>query len=334
MSPLPVLSLIIIFFFFFTSTITTTYSSQPLTLDYYKQSCPKFEQIVQDTTINKQISSPTTAAAALRLFFHDCFVTGCDASILISSTPRNGAAERDADINLSLPGDAFDVVVRAKTALELTCPNTVSCSDILAVATRNLVVQTGGPYYNVLLGRKDALRSSAADVAGQLPRPNMTMDQIIGIFKSKGFSIRETVALSGAHTIGFSHCKEFSDILYHYSKTMQSDPSYYGEFAKALRNACSDYLENPALSVFNDVMTPNKFDNVYYGNVKKGLGLLKSDHALGSDYRTRGFVELYEKDQNVFFKDFASAMQKLSLVGVKTGKNNGEVRRRCDAFNY
>lgn len=303
-----------------------------LTTTYYSKSCPKFEQIVQDTTTNKQISSPTTAAAALRLFFHDCFVGGCDASVLVSST-RFSKSERDADINLSLPGDGFDVVVRAKTALELTCPGVVSCADILAVATRNLVVMMGGPYYAVKLGRRDALTSRAADVEGNLPRPTMPMTQIIQIFQSKGFSVQEMVALSGAHTIGFSHCKEFSSILYNYSKTSESDPAYYPEFARSLRNACADYQRNPTLSVFNDVITPNKFDNVYYDNVKKGLGLLSSDHGLSSDPRTRGFVELYSRDQRAFFQAFATAMEKLSVYGVKTGRK-GEIRRRCDEFNF
>ncbi|XP_057769410.1 peroxidase 31-like [Salvia miltiorrhiza] len=307
--------------------------SQPyLSTTYYSKSCPKFEKIVQDTTTDKQISSPTTAAAALRLFFHDCFVGGCDASVLVSST-RFSKAERDADINLSLPGDGFDVVVRAKTALELNCPGVVSCADILAVATRNLVVMMGGPFYPVKLGRKDALASRAADVEGNLPRPTMPMSQIIQIFQSKGFSIQEMVALSGAHTIGFSHCKEFSSNLYNYSKTSESDPAYYPEFARSLRNACADYHRNPTLSVFNDVITPNKFDNVYYNNVKKGLGLMSSDHGLSSDPRTRGFVELYSRDQNAFFRAFASAMQKLSVYGVKTGRR-GEIRHRCDALNF
>lgn len=298
---------------------------------YYSQTCPKFDQIMEETTTNKQITSPTTAAATLRVFFHDCFVTGCDASVLISSTPFN-KAEREADINLSLPGDGFDVVVRAKSALELSCPGVVSCADILAVAARNLVVMIGGPFYTVELGRKDSLTSKSDYVEGNLPRPTMSMDQIIHLFQSKTFSIQEMVALSGAHTIGFSHCKEFSSILYNYSRTMESDPSYNYNFAKSLRNACADYKKNPTLSVFNDIMTPNKFDNVYYSNVQKGLGLMSSDHALSSDPRTRGYVELYSRDQNAFFKAFVSAIQKMSVYGVKTGRN-GEVRRRCDAFN-
>ncbi|EYU44705.1 hypothetical protein ABFS82_08G015200 [Erythranthe guttata] len=320
-------------FFFFSPTVHSSQRRQPplLTTTYYTKSCPRFEQIVQDVTTNKQISSPTTAAAALRLFFHDCFVSGCDASVLISST-HFSKAERDADINLSLPGDGFDVVVRAKTDLELTCPGVVSCADILAVATRNLVVMMGGPYYTVKLGRKDALISRASDVEGNLPRPTMPMDQMIRIFNSKGFSVQEMVALTGAHTIGFSHCKEFSSILYNYSRTLQSDPAYYPEFAKSLRSACADYTKNPTLSVFNDIMTPNKFDNMYYNNIRKGLGLLSSDHTLSSDQRTRGFVELYSTNQDAFFQAFVRAMEKLSVYGIKTGKN-GDIRRRCDSFN-
>ncbi|CAK9161283.1 unnamed protein product [Ilex paraguariensis] len=305
--------------------------SQWLSLNYYKKTCPRFEQIMQETTTNKQITSPTTAAAAIRLFFHDCLVEGCDASVLISSTPFN-KAERDADINLSLPGDGFDVVVRAKSALELDCPGVVSCADILAVATRNLVSMMGGPFYNVPLGRRDGLVSRASRVEGNLPRPTMAMTQIIKIFESRGFSVQEMVALTGAHTIGLSHCKEFSANLYNYSKTSESDPAYYPKFAEGLRNACADYHNNPTLSVFNDIITPRNFDNMYYQNLPRGLGLLSSDHALYSDPRTNPFVDLYAKNQTAFFQAFSQAMEKLSLYGVKTGRT-GQIRRRCDAFN-
>ncbi len=58
--------------------------------------------------------------------------------MLIASTPGN-VAERDAPINLSLAGDGFDAVTQAKTALENICPGIVSCADILAIATRDLV---------------------------------------------------------------------------------------------------------------------------------------------------------------------------------------------------
>lgn len=208
----------------------------------------------------------------------------------------------------------------------------VSCADILAVATRDLVTMVGGPFYDVRLGRKDGLVSLAATVEGNLPRPTMSMSEIIKLFSSRGFSIQEMVALSGAHTIGFSHCKEFSTGIYNYSKASQSNPHYNPRFADGLRKACSDYHNNPTLSVFNDIMTPNKFDNMYYQNLAKGLGLLASDHAFVTDPRTRPFVETYATNQDAFFAAFSRAMEKLSVYGVKTGRG-GEVRRRCDEFN-
>ncbi|KAG6588405.1 Peroxidase 63, partial [Cucurbita argyrosperma subsp. sororia] len=305
--------------------------SVTLTTDYYQKSCPEFRQIIQQTVTNKQITSPSTAAGTLRLFLHDCLPNGCDGSVLITSTPFN-KAERDADINLSLPGDAFDVVVRAKTALELACPDTVSCADILAVATRDLVTMVGGPYYNVLLGRRDGRVSEASTIPNALPLATSPMSEIIDIFTSRGFTVQEMVALSGAHTIGFSHCKEFSAQIYNYSKSPPYDSQYNPRFAQGLQKACSGFENNPTLSVFNDIMTPNKFDNSYFQNLPKGLGILKSDHGLYDDWRTRPFVEEYAADENKFFSDFARAMEKLSNYKVITG-NQGEIRHRCDAIN-
>ncbi|PKI47232.1 hypothetical protein CRG98_032369 [Punica granatum] len=258
-------------------------------------------------------------------------VDGCDASVLITSNAFN-QAERDSDLNLSLPGDGFDVVIRAKTALELECPGIVSCSDILAVATRDLVSMVGGPFYNVSLGRKDGLTSKAATVRSHLAEPTFPLDKIISMFNSKGFNIEEMVALSGAHTIGFSHCKEFSGRLFNYSKSNPTDPTIHPKYAEGLKKLCANYTKDPTMSAFNDVMTPNKFDNMYYLNLQRGLGLLASDQAMASDKRTRPIVDHFAANQTAFFDVFAKAMEKASEFQVKTG-NEGEVRRRCDAFN-
>ncbi|RDX67441.1 Peroxidase 63, partial [Mucuna pruriens] len=236
---------------------------------------------------------------------------------------------RDAEINLSLPGDAFDLVVRAKTALELACPNTVSCADILSAATRDLLTMLGGPFYPVFLGRRDGRSSLASAVPNHLPTPSMPIPQILQLFTQRGFSVEEFVALSGAHTVGFSHCSQFASNIYN---TSSSSSEYNPRFSQGLQKACADYKTNPTLSVFNDIMTPNKFDNVYFQNLPKGLGVLKSDHGLYSDPLTRPFVETFAKDQTRFFQVFAKAMQKLSLLGVQTGRK-GEIRRRCDQIN-
>lgn len=62
---------------------------------------------------------------------------GCDASILLA-TPK---AEREHPDDISLAGDGFDTVVKAKAAVDRDpkCRNKVSCADILALATRDVV---------------------------------------------------------------------------------------------------------------------------------------------------------------------------------------------------
>ena len=57
---------------------------------------------------------------------------------MIISSP-NGDAEKDYTENLSLPGDGFDTVIKAKQAVEASCPGVVSCADILALATRDVI---------------------------------------------------------------------------------------------------------------------------------------------------------------------------------------------------
>jgi hypothetical protein len=64
---------------------------------------------------------------------------GCDASVMLAS--RNHGSEKDSPDNLSLAGDGFDTVIKAKAAVDSvpTCRNKVSCADILAMATRDVV---------------------------------------------------------------------------------------------------------------------------------------------------------------------------------------------------
>ncbi|KAK9750016.1 hypothetical protein RND81_02G166700 [Saponaria officinalis] len=142
-------------------------SEAQLSENFYRFSCPLAETIVRQSVTNKFTQTSITAQATIRLFFHDCFVQGCDASIMIYSA--NGDAEKDAPINLSLAVDGFDTVNKAKQAVEAMCPGVVSCADILALATRDAILLTGGPSYNVELGRRDGLKSKASDVQGKLP---------------------------------------------------------------------------------------------------------------------------------------------------------------------
>lgn len=162
-----------------------------------------------------------------------------------------------------------------------------------------------------------------------IPRPNSTVDQLINLFHSKGLTIEDMVALSGAHTIGFAHCKHFVNRLYSYRGTGQPDPSMDPKLMYALRMYCPSYDGNSGTVVPFDATTPFVFDHAYYGNLQNKLGLLASDQALFLDPRTKPLVQNLATDKNKFFQAFATAMERLSLIHVKRGRKHGEKRRDC-----
>ncbi|KAJ6733213.1 PEROXIDASE [Salix koriyanagi] len=146
--------------------------------NYYASSCPRVESIVRGVVQNKIKQTFVTIPATLRLFFHDCFVQGCDASVIVSSTATN-KAEKDHSDNLS---------------------NKVSCADILAIATRDVIALSGGPSYPVELGRLDGLSSTAASVNGKLPQPTFTLNQLTAyVCCQRTHPNRHDCSLSGTH---------------------------------------------------------------------------------------------------------------------------------------
>ncbi|KAJ1404748.1 Plant peroxidase [Sesbania bispinosa] len=130
----------------------------------------------------------------------------------------------------------------------------------------------GGPYYPVRLGRKDSLVSDSSRVGASLPTPAMTMDQIIDKFTSKSFTIREMVALTGAHTIGFTHCKEFSNRIFNFSKTSEVDPTLHPKLVAGLRKVCQNYTTDPSMAAFNDVRSPGNLTMLISKMCLKGWG--------------------------------------------------------------
>lgn len=178
------------------------------------------------------------------------------------------------------------------------------------------------------LGRLDGLVSKAGDVAGRLPGPDMRPDAIAALFDGNGLAVRDMVALSGAHTVGFSHCARFAGRLYRRGAV---DPSYSPSYARQLMAACPQDVD-PTIAVDMDPVTPTVFDNKYYANLAAGLGLFASDQALHDGAASRPAVEGFAGNQTLFFEAFKEAMVKLGRVGVKSG-GDGEIRRDCTAFN-
>ncbi|CAA7031437.1 unnamed protein product [Microthlaspi erraticum] len=305
-------------------------SNAQLSEKFYASTCPNVELIVKQAVTTKFQQTFTTAPATLRMFFHDCFVGGCDASVLIASD--NGDAEKDAPDNISLAGDGFDTVIKAKLAVEAQCPGLVSCADIMALAARDVVVLTGGPGFNVELGRRDGLVSQSSRVDGKLPAPELDVTGLVDMFARNGLSMTDMIALSGAHTIGFSHCNRFAHRLYNFSAFMPVDPTLDPAYAKQLIDSCPRGNTDPNTALDLDLTTPKVFDNVYFQNLVTRKGLFTSDQVLFNDFRSQATVVRFANSAGDFNGAFTSAMRKLGRVGVKVGKQ-GEIRRDCSAFN-
>lgn len=184
----------------------------------------------------------------------------------------------------------------------------------------------------MLKGRRDGLISNASRVAGNIPEPTQTVSELITLFKSKGLSVLDMVALSGGHTIGFSHCDRFINRIYSFNKTFDTDPTMDKDYAQMLRDSCPEKTFDQNVVVQNDVSTPLTFDNAYYQNLQKGFGLLSSDQILALDPNTQNYVNSMAENQKVFFQHFVRAMVKLGEYGIKTG-SDGEIRRDCGVFN-
>ncbi|KAL2649849.1 hypothetical protein R1flu_017977 [Riccia fluitans] len=127
-----------------------------LSESYYAKSCPQAAEIIEHYVTKYLKKDSTFAGAFNRLQFHDCWVGGCDGSVLLNSTATN-SAEREAHVNFGLRG--IKEVDEIKAALEYACPGVVSCADILIIAARDATVKAGGPWWPVALGRKDGSES-------------------------------------------------------------------------------------------------------------------------------------------------------------------------------
>ncbi|KAM0916950.1 hypothetical protein ACQ4PT_009839 [Festuca glaucescens] len=160
---------------------------------------------------------------------------------------------------------------------------------------------------------------------GNLPPPTSNVNQLTKIFASKGLNQKDMVTLSGAHTIGGSHCSSFSSRLQTLSPTAP-DPTMDPGYVAQLGQQCAGASPGPLVPM--DAVTPNTFDEGFYKGLMANRGLLASDQELLSDGNTTLQVVTYANDLATFQSDFAAAMVKMGYVGVLTG-SSGKIRANC-----
>ncbi|KAI5318644.1 PREDICTED: peroxidase [Prunus dulcis] len=307
-------------------------SNAQLNTTFYSSTCPNVTTIVRSVVQQALQSDSRIGASLIRLHFHDCFVNGCDASILLDKGGSIQLSEKDAAPNTNSTR-GFDVVDNIKTAVENSCPAVVSCADILALAAEASVSLSGGISWNVLLGRRDSLTANQAGANTSIPSPFEGLANITSKFSALGLNTNDLVALSGAHTFGRAQCQRFSNRLYNFNGTGNPDPTLNSSYLTTLQQTCPQNGSGTALANL-DPTTPDTFDNNYFSNLQNNQGLLQSDQELFSTTgaATVSIVNSFSSNQSAFFQSFAQSMINMGNISPLLG-SNGEIRLDCKKVN-
>ncbi|CAN1262962.1 Cationic peroxidase 1 [Linum perenne] len=283
--------------------------SAQLTPNFYQTICPEALPTIKRVVSKAIRDEPRMGASLLRLHFHDCFVNGCDGSILLDDTSRG-----------------FEVVDKIKSAVDKACnASVVSCADILAVASRDSVSFVSIREGRDPLGRRDGRTASISAANNNLPPPFFSFSQLLSSFQSQGLDLTDLVALSGAHTIGLARCTTFRARIY-------NDTNIHPRLAATLQRTCPPTGGDNNLKPLDQ--TPAWFNTDYYSALVRNRGLLHSDQELfgtGNSASDR-LVMTYSTNPFKFAADFAASMVKMGNIQVVTG-TDGEVRKNCRVIN-
>ncbi|WVY96574.1 hypothetical protein V8G54_028725 [Vigna mungo] len=307
-------------------------SEGQLSATFYSNTCSNVSTIVRNSVQQALTSDSRIAASLVRLHFHDCFVDGCDGSILLDVGGNITQSEKDAVPNAnSVRG--YDVVDSIKSTVESSCPGVVSCADILALAAESSVSLSEGPSWTVLLGRRDSLTANQAGANTSLPSPFGSLDDITSKFSAVGLDTTDLVALSGAHTFGRSQCQFFSQRLFDFNGTGNPDPTLNTTYLSSLQQNCPQNGNGATLNDL-DLSTPDTFDNDYFTNLLIHKGLLQTDQELFSTdgASTISIVNNFANNQSAFFEAFAQSMINMGNISPLTG-TQGEIRTDCKKVN-
>ncbi|KAL9228595.1 hypothetical protein vseg_004154 [Gypsophila vaccaria] len=300
-----------------------------LRVGFYHGKCGKndVEKVIYEVVKQKISRDPDTVCDLVRLSFHDCFVRGCEGSILLTGKD----VEQTAPVNQGLGG--IKAVNELKAAVEKACPGVVSCADTLVIGARAAISLAGGKWFEVETGRRDGRVSLKTEARANIPPPTMPVPIAIELFASKGLNKDDFVVLLGGHTVGTAHCHSFKDRLYDFHDTNKPDPSISSSLLKLLRNTCplNNNVDNEA---FLD-QTPRshfRLDNGYYKQILAHNGTMEIDQNLASSPLTRGLVKGLAYSRTQFLDQFGPAMVKMARIDVLTG-TEGEIRKTCGSVN-
>lgn len=236
----------------------------------------------------------------IRLSWHDAGVYkegagGCPNAVMRLTDAGEGAF----GANAGLPDVAVGLL---KPIADRYVPEKISNADLWALAANVATEAMGGPAIKTRFGRVDATTSSESveGQAGRLPDGDKEINHLREIFHPKGFTDKDIVALSGAHTVGHCHLDRSGFDGPWTAEPLKFDNTYF-----------KDLLEK----IYEEEKTTKGCPQLRHK--ESGTMMLISDMALLKDPAFKTHVETYAKDQDAFFKDYVTAWTKLQELGCK-----------------
>lgn len=174
----------------------------------------------------------------------------------------------------------------------------ISYADLWTLAGAVAIEAMGGPTIPWRPGRADKASGNDCPPDNRLPDAAQGAGHVRDVFGRMGFDDREMVALVGAHTLGRCHTDR---------------SGYSGPWTNAPTTFSNLYFQE----LLNNKWRKKRWDGPLQYEDKSGqLMMLPADMALVWDKKFKKYVDLYAKDEEAFFKDFAAAFGKLMELGV------------------
>jgi len=195
-------------------------------------------------------------------------------------------------------------------------PN-ITYADLWTLAGAQAIETMAGPEVSWRPGRTDSpAPGQAADpkrheVAkkivedGRLPDASKGPQHLRDVFYRMGFNDQEIVALSGAHALGRCHTDR---------------SGFDGPWTRAPTTLSNMYFTELLGQEWVDKRTKDPSWKGPFQYVDKATGelmMLPTDIALTEDPKFMKWVQVYAKDEDKFFTDFAKAFARLLELGVK-----------------
>jgi len=174
----------------------------------------------------------------------------------------------------------------------------ITYGDLWTLAGVAAVQEMAGPHIPWRPGRIDGFAHQATP-DGRLPDAAQGADHLRNIFYRMGFNDQEIVALAGAHALGRCH---------------PDRSGFEGPWTFSPTTVTNDYFQLLFSEkwVWRNWKGPKQLED----KKTRSLMMLPADYVLVQDKSFKKYAKAYADSQELWFKDFSSAVSRLFELGV------------------